>query len=181
MLAEPARPHHAAGLAEALADPAIDIWINEASPTEEYFTRQFEFLSQLAGSRSPDGTETWLTWVLLANDRPQLPIGYVQATIKEPERVKIAYVIARSAWRKGYAREAITAMLDFVFDRYNVAAAIAEIDTCNSVSMAFAAALGLNLIGRSRSFGKMRDVPYDDYIFQISRSDWLARTSKPRR
>jgi [ribosomal protein S5]-alanine N-acetyltransferase len=176
LFAEPAAPHHAARLARALADPTVHIWTRDTVPTELDFERQFDFVSKLPRGSSPDGAEIWLTWTLFLNADPEQPIGYVQATIREPARVTIAYTLGSPYWRKGYASEAITAMLDLVFSRHEVAIAVAEVDTRNSISMAFACALGMRLMGTNRSAGILRRVTYDDHVYAITREDWLTRT-----
>jgi RimJ/RimL family protein N-acetyltransferase len=176
LFADPAAPRHASGLARALADPAVHIWTRDTVPTELDFERQFDFVSKLPRGLSPDGTEIWLTWTLFLNADPEQSIGYVQATIREPERVTMAYMLGRPYWRKGYAREAVTAILDLVFSRHEAAIAVAGIDTRNSASIAFACALGMRLMGTNRLAGILRGAPFDDHLYGISREDWLAGT-----
>jgi RimJ/RimL family protein N-acetyltransferase len=176
LLAKPAASHQAARLARALADPAVHIWTRDAVPTELDFERQFDFVSKLPRGRSPDGAEIWLTWTLFLNVDPEQPIGYVQATIREPDRVTIAYMLGSPYWRQGYAREAITAMLDLIFFRHEVAIAVAEVDTRNSVSMAFACALEMRLMGTNRSAGILRGAPYDVHVYAITRKEWQTKT-----
>lgn len=175
LVAEPAAPHHAAAMARALADPQVHLWTSDRVPDAEHFARQFAFVSALPCGRSPDGCEIWLTWALMLVREPDVAIGYVQSSIREPDRVLIAYMIGRDHWRRGYASEAVAAMLDWVLARYDVACAVAEIDTRNAASRGLAEALGFRKMGLLKETGTLRGAPCDDDVYGIDRADWIAR------
>jgi RimJ/RimL family protein N-acetyltransferase len=127
----------------------------------------------LTDGRSPDGSERWLTWILVGREEPR-PLGFVQATVAEPEAVHVAYVIGRAHWRKGYAREAISAMLDTVFDRYEVARAIAEMDARNAASIGLARALGFVHVRTERDVLQRSGGPCDEHVYEVDREAWRA-------
>lgn len=175
--AVPASADHAETLARALANPLIHLWIRDTVSTQADFRRQFGFVANLPHGRSPDGAEIWLTWTLFLRADPAHAIGYVQSTIREPEKVTIAYVFGRAYWRRGYAREAVTTMLDWVFSHYDLAVAVAEVDTRNIISMAFAEALGMRHVTTTHGAGVLRGAPYEDHFYYITRADWLAHAA----
>jgi [ribosomal protein S5]-alanine N-acetyltransferase len=178
--AEPVEPRHAAAMAELLADPRIHRFLPGDPPTCAYLERQYGYLTS---GKSPDGTEHWLTWILLPrngeqDDGGQEPVGYVQATIKtinEPEVVTIAYVIGPAHWRRGLAREAIAAMLDTVFARYGVRCAVAEMDTRNEASIRIAESLGFRRVDTVFDAASFKGSTSHEHVYHLTRAEWSAR------
>jgi len=171
--AEPVELRHAAAMSRVLSDPRIWRYLADGPPALASLERQYAFLG---AGKSPDGTEHWLTWILFerepeserepAQQAEPEPIGFIQATIKEPETAHIAYALHPSHWRKGYAREAISALLDLAFARYRVARAVAEMDTRNDASIALARALGFRHVGTS-------DTPSgQEHAYELAPADW---------
>jgi RimJ/RimL family protein N-acetyltransferase/NAD-dependent dihydropyrimidine dehydrogenase PreA subunit len=154
--AEPVALRHAAAMAGVLRDPRIWQHLPDEPPALDQLERQYAFLS---AGKSPDGAEHWLTWILFEREPPaepgprgeREPIGFIQATIREPQTARIAYVLHPSRWRKGYAREAVSALLDLVFARYQVARAVVEMDTRNDASIALARSLGFRHTGTAKT------------------------------
>jgi RimJ/RimL family protein N-acetyltransferase len=183
---EPVELRHAAAMARVLSDPRIWLHLDQEPPTLAALLGQYAFLS---AGKSPDGTEHWLTWILFAREadagadagaarvdrsEPE-PLGFVQATIKEPATAHLAYVLHPSHWRRGYAREAIGALLDLVFARYRVARAVIEMDTRNSASIALARALGFRHVATTETASG------HEHGYELTRSDALApRIAWPR-
>jgi len=170
--AEPVELRHAAAMSQVLADPRIHELLPSDPPTVAYLERQYAFL---AGGKSSDGTEHWLTWILVPNEGPADPVGYVQATIKEPESVIIAYVMSPAHWRKGLAREATAAMLDTVFARYDVACAIAEMDTRNEASIRLVESLGFRRTDTVYDAASFKGSTSHEHVYRITKDEWSAR------
>jgi RimJ/RimL family protein N-acetyltransferase len=176
--AEPVEPRHAAAMTALLADPRIHRFLPSDPPTQAYLERQYGCLT---GGRSPDGSEYWLTWILLPrdgqDDGEQNPVGYVQATVREPETVTIAYVIGPAHWRRGLAREATAAMLDTVFARYDVRCAVAEMDTRNEASIRLAEALGFRRVDTVFDAASVKGATSREHVYHLTREEW--RTARP--
>ncbi|HMI92050.1 MAG TPA: GNAT family N-acetyltransferase, partial [Polyangiales bacterium] len=167
---EPVELRHAPAMTRALSDPRIWRYLPDGAPTLERLERQYAFLT---AGKSPDGTEHWLTWILFEHGTAPDPIGFIQATIKEPAAAHIAYVLQPSHWRRGYAREAISALLDLVFARYRVARAVAEMDMRNEASIALAHSLGFRHAGTSET------PTGQEHAYELTPVDWAAY-SHPR-
>jgi len=99
--------------------------------------------TQLAAGRSPDGSETWLNWAVRCNDGAY--VGWVQATVVG-ETAIIGYDIFAEHWRKGYAREACTAMLASLQSDYRVKSARAIVDVENTASIGLLESLGFDRV-----------------------------------
>lgn len=171
---EPVQKRHAAEMARVLNDPTIYRFLEDDPPGVEHLQRQYAFLSE---GKSPDGKEHWLTWILRPLEDMSDPVGFIQATIKESESVTVAYVLAPPHWGKGYAREAVAAMLDTVFERYRVREAIAEMDTRNAASIALAESLGFRRQRTVRDVAEFKGSTSHEHVYTLLRTGWIERRS----
>ena len=126
---QPQRAAHADEMFGVLSDPAIYAYEN-APPTSAHALR--ERYARLESRRSADGSQLWLNWVLRVP--AQGLIGYVQATVLPGGRAMIGYEMASAHWGRGYAQEAVGAMLDELGRRYGVRAVSAVLKRPNARS-----------------------------------------------
>jgi RimJ/RimL family protein N-acetyltransferase len=90
---------------ELLRDPLIYTYLDFGPPPSlEHLSRVY---AQLETRRSPDGAESWLNWIVVLDGAP---IGLVQATISAAG-CEVAYILGSAHWGRGYAQEAVSAML----------------------------------------------------------------------
>jgi RimJ/RimL family protein N-acetyltransferase len=96
-----------------LSDPAIYEYENAPPPSVQWLRQRY---AKLESRRSADGREQWLNWVI------RLPasglIGYVQATLYPDGRAAIAYELSSRYWGRGFAREAVEAMIGELVENY---------------------------------------------------------------
>jgi len=129
---EPLEPQHADDLYEGLRDARLYTWIDEKPPESvEWLRRRYE---RLQGRRSPDGSEAWLNWAIWSIEEGRF-IGYVQATLRGSTG-SVAYVLFADAQGKGFAREAVAAMIQELAANYNVPEVYASVDRRNLRSCA---------------------------------------------
>ncbi|GAA3315143.1 GNAT family N-acetyltransferase [Nonomuraea dietziae] len=135
-------------LTVADADEMVDVLSGErlytftggSAPTLEGLRARYT--RQVAG-RSPDGLEEWRNWIVRRGHDGQA-VGYVQATITEQgRRAEIAWVIGLAWQRRGYASQAATALVAWLFDR-GVEQVVAHIHPDHAASAAVAAKAGLS-------------------------------------
>jgi len=171
---EPVRKDHAPVMVRALADEAIYRFLDDMPPSIEELERQYAFLN---GGISPDGREHWLTWVLRLRAAPpeQLPVGFMQATIREPQTVHVGYVIVPTHQRAGLGREAVTGLLACVFEHYTVGRAVAEMDTGNHASRALVESLGFQYVETVRNAAVIRGRPSHEHVYELPAALWRAR------
>jgi len=120
----------------------------------------------LSSRKSPDLSEDWLNWALWSKaDRRY--VGYVQATVSTDRSAQIAYVLMCDDWGKGFAREAVKAMMTHVHDHYHVPRVLASVDTRNQRSIVLLEALGFERLAIHRSAERIRGVWSDEAEYQI--------------
>lgn len=127
LLLEPQTAAHAAEMFAVLSDPAIYEFENEPPAS---LARLEERYRRLESRRSADGCELWLNWVVRSVERGDA-LGYVQATIRADATALIAYEFGSTHWGRGWAREAVEAMLDEIARAYGVATAGAVFKKAN--------------------------------------------------
>lgn len=137
---EPQTAAHAEEMFAVLVDPAIYEYENEPPPSVEWLHARY---SKLESRLSPDGREQWLNWVI------RLPtyrlIGYVQATVRPGGRAAIAYVLCSAYWGRGFATQAVEAMIAELVAHYRVRSLSAVLKRENLRSWRLLERLGFSL------------------------------------
>jgi len=129
----PLQVEHADEMAVVLSDPALYAFIGGAPATAEQLRSRYERM--IAGPSSPG--ESWLNWVIRLRDEGCLT-GYVQATVSA-DTAEIAWVVGTPWQGRGIAREAASALVDWL----PVRTVVAHIHPAHTASAAVAAAAGL--------------------------------------
>jgi len=104
---DPLRRSDATEMVRVLGSPELYRYTGGAPPTLAELERRYAI--QTVGSTSPD--EVWHNWIV--RRRPGGAIGFVQATVTG-EVGAVAWLIGIEAQGAGYAREAATAMIEWL-------------------------------------------------------------------
>ena len=96
---------HASSLFPILSDGALYEFTQETPPVS--LSALSDRFALLESRHSPDGTQSWLNWLLLESSDA---IGYVQATVTGAE-ADVAWVVGVPWHCQGYATEAAAAMI----------------------------------------------------------------------
>jgi RimJ/RimL family protein N-acetyltransferase len=119
------------------------------------------------------GEGDWRTWsVTLAGD--DTAIGLVAAGARRPGVIEIGYLIARAHWGHGYAREAVSCVLDRLF-REGARRVFADTDPDNVSSNHLLKALGFTLEGRLRAEWETHIGVRDTNAWGLLASEWSAK------
>jgi RimJ/RimL family protein N-acetyltransferase len=138
---EPVALSDAPELCDLLADRALHRYTDSAPPTPDEMRAR---VARWLVGRSSDGPERWSNWVVRLRATRAL-IGHVQVGTTDATAT-LGYLIARPARRRGYAREALVALLAHLRAE-SVARVEASIDPANAASVALAEQLGLRRVG----------------------------------
>ena len=128
---EPLVVAHAAAMFDVLQDPSIFAFTG-GGPPESVEALEARY-ARLETRRSPDGRQGWLNWIVV--DADLTPFGYVQATTQADGRAWVAYVIASERRERGYATEAMRAMLAHLATDANLRVFMATVEADNVASI----------------------------------------------
>jgi [ribosomal protein S5]-alanine N-acetyltransferase len=132
------RIEDAEAMFDALRHPDMYPYIPRIAPksVEDVVTRFTRVMQETA----PDRTEQWLNWTVWLRETGA-PLGTVEATVSLDRCVSVGYLFDPRVWRRGYAREAVAAMIEYL-KAQGAASFEAVIDVRNEASKALAARLG---------------------------------------
>lgn len=104
-------------------------------------------------------------------------IGRCGLGIRRPEHREgmLWYVLNPSHWGNGYAREAVTALLDFAFGPLALHRVFADCDPRNAASCKLAERLGMTLEGRLRENYFLKGEWCDSAMYGILDQEWRTR------
>jgi RimJ/RimL family protein N-acetyltransferase len=157
---------------EYASDPEIvrymDWGPNTAEETKGFIQRA------LAGQKERPHRNYSLAIVLKAGDKL---IGSCGICVSNPENKEgwIGYCLSRHFWRKGYATETATALVDFGFDKLKLHRVFA---TCGPENMASAHVLekvGMKREGRLREHKWAKGRWRDSLLYSILEQEWKQR------
>jgi len=137
LVLEPLVAAHAREMFPVLTDPAIYEFENQPPPSESSLAARY---STLETRQSPDGTQTWLNWVIRVPSGELA--GHVQATVLGDGTAIIAYELASKYWRRGIATTAVTSVLTELELNYAVNLVVAVLKLRNHRSMGLLLKLG---------------------------------------
>jgi [ribosomal protein S5]-alanine N-acetyltransferase len=117
--------------------------------------------------------EHWRGWsiTLQGDDRA---IGTLGASTRREGVSEIGYLLLRSAWGKGYAREAVTALIDLLFAEGN-RRIFADTDPDNAASIGLLESLGFRREGLLRAEWETHIGVRDSVILGLLRDEWADR------
>lgn len=167
----PIRTEHAEAMYEGLCDDQLYSYLPEEPPNSlQEIKERYRFLQD---AKSIDEKEIWLNWIIFKRD-DLAPIGYVQATVSMVGASQIAYLLFSKYWRNGYATEAVSTAIQWVFDRYDTSLIEAFIDTRNVASQALVSKLGFRLGEEIKAADFFKGSTSDEYRYYVSREEWKA-------
>jgi RimJ/RimL family protein N-acetyltransferase len=138
---EPLARHHAEVMYPLLSDPRIYEFLDYGPPpSPEHLVNVYR---QLEERHSPDGSEQWLNWVVLAHGG--IAVGYVQATVISGHRAWVAFVLGPDYWGRGYGRASTGAMLEHLAREHGVTQFLACAERGNIRSLALLRSLSFEL------------------------------------
>lgn len=85
---------------------------------------------------------------------------------------ELGWALHPSARGQGYAREAVSALIDLAFGDYRMRRVRASVDPRNTASVALCRSLGMTLEGHLRENQRFKDEWVDSLIFGLLRDEW---------
>jgi RimJ/RimL family protein N-acetyltransferase len=141
LLLHPLHPRDADEMAAVLGDDRLHAFTGGQPLSVDALRHRYR---RLALGRSPDGTETWLNWILRLR-ATNAAVGTVQATVTtagDSQHALIAWVVGLPWQRQGIASEATLALVEWL-DRCGIATISATIHPEHAASQRVASRAGL--------------------------------------
>ena len=165
LLLRRARPEDLSGLHAVMSDPAaMRYW---STPPH----------------RSLEETREWLESMIAApgHERDDFIVEHEGRVVgkagcwRVPE---IGFILHRDLWGLGLAREALAAIIPYLFDRFAIPAITADVDPRNAASLALLRRLGFTQTGRAERTWLVGEEYCDSIYLALPRPDSLARDSR---
>lgn len=120
-------------------------------------------------------------WLVTVCERDGTVVGeLVLHPTWEGRSVEIGYTFDRSHWGKGYAAEAVTALVDHLFADESTTRLMGMLHPDNVASAQVLERTGFLFEGHTRDSYWKEDEVSDDWIYGMTRDDWVAWRERPR-
>ena len=130
----------------------------------------------LAPVAAPD--PDWRSWAITRAGE-DVALGWVNAHERRANVSEIGYILARSAWGQGIAREAVGMVLDQLLLTEGQRRVFADADPENAGSIRLLTSLGFVQEGHLRAEWETHIGVRDSLIFGLLRDEWQAHRALP--
>jgi RimJ/RimL family protein N-acetyltransferase len=176
LLIRPVQPDDVVALHQRRNDPEVALYQNWALPFP--MGRAREIITSIADTDGPEPGEWWMASVVESEIGDV--IGDVAVKLTWAGRTaEIGYTFARDSWGRGYAVEAVNAIVDWLFDDIGVTRVIATLHPDNRASAMVLERTGFLFEGETRQSYWVGDDVSDEWVHGMLRSDrdlWAGRS-----
>jgi RimJ/RimL family protein N-acetyltransferase len=143
---------------------------------ESYTEQQAREVIEKQKSLEPGAPGQWFTFAVEHKEARAL-IGHVALIVREEDhrQAEFGFTFSRTYQGKGLAREAATAVLDYVFEAMGLHRVIAITDCENERSVALLERLGMRREGHFVENIWFKGRWGSEYLYAVLREEWLAR------
>lgn len=141
---------------------------------EDYQYHEAESFVKEQVRHHPNQPGTWFQFAIALTGTNQL-IGdcALHTLLDEPRIVEIGFTLSPEHQGSGYAMEAVSALLHYLFDSLGKHKVIAFTDVCNIKSIAVLERVGMRREGHLLQNYMSKGQWVDEYQYAILKSDWL--------
>jgi RimJ/RimL family protein N-acetyltransferase len=120
----------------------------------------------------------WFQFALVHNETDQL-LGDCALLVKadDPQQAEIGYTLARAHQGQGYATEALTTLLDYLFGTLELHRVVAQVDVRNEPSFRLLERLGFRREGHFLQSYWLKGSWIDEYLYALLAAEWRERQS----
>jgi RimJ/RimL family protein N-acetyltransferase len=120
------------------------------------------------------------TWAITLAGGDDAALGWVVFIPRRSGIREIGYIMRRDTWGKGYAREAVSAVIDYGFGALGLRRIIADTDPDNAGSNRLLETLGFTCEGRLRGEWETHIGVRDSFIWGLLADEWRVSRTPPR-
>jgi RimJ/RimL family protein N-acetyltransferase len=163
---------------ERRSDPDVARYQDWELPcSRERAERAVEAVMGLAG---PEEGEWWMA--IVCDPETEEVFGDVGAELSWQGRTaEVGYTFAKEHWGRGYAVEAVEALVEHLFEVVGVTRVCGMLHPDNPASAMVLERTGFLFEGHTRSSFWVGEELSDDWIYGMTRSDWETWRNRPRR
>ncbi len=177
LLLRPMRSADAEPFAARRSDPDVARYQNWTTPYS--IERARTLVAEIVAMDGPADGEWWMLTVADTDDASVLGDLVVHLT-SQGRTAEIGYTLARDAWGAGYAVEATTELVRYLFDDIGVTRVEASLHPDNTASAMVLERIGMRFEGHTRSSFWLDDDNSDDWLYGMLRADWEQWQTRPR-
>jgi RimJ/RimL family protein N-acetyltransferase len=125
-----------------------------------------------------DVHDTWFQLAIVKKENKNL-IGDIGIHFLDPGgyQAELGFTLSSSEQGKGFATEALTGTIDYLFNELNKHRVVASIDPRNEKSIALVVRLGFRKEAHFRKSLLVNGEWTDDLVYAMLREDWMTRCS----
>ncbi len=177
LLIRPFVAEDAAGLTARRNDPAVAEYQNWTLP---YSLEKANTL--VSGLIDVDGPQDEQWWMAVVCD-PATGVVYGDLALHLTQRgrsAEVGYTFASEYWGRGYATEALAALVGYLFDTLGVTRVSGTLHPENIASAMVLERTGFLFEGHTRLSYWVGDECSDDWLYGLTRPDWESWRDRPR-
>lgn len=169
LVLRPIRLSDAEALFDVLSDVDLMTWWSSGPHRSVEETRDY---------LEPAAAGEWRSWAITRAGE-NVALGWVNAHLRRENVSEIGYILNRSAWGQGIAREAVKMLLDQLLITEGQRRVFADADPENAASIGLLTSLGFQQEGHLRAEWETHIGVRDSLIFGLLRDEWQARRLLP--
>jgi RimJ/RimL family protein N-acetyltransferase/GNAT superfamily N-acetyltransferase len=141
--------------------------------------RADKVVSEIIGLDGPTDKEWWSA--VIADPDTDEAFGEVGVRLSWGGRsAEVGYTLARANWGKGYAVEALSALVEYLFEDFGVTRQYGMLHPDNPASAMVLERTGFLFEGHTRASFWVGDEVSDDWIYGLTRPDWERWRNRKR-
>jgi RimJ/RimL family protein N-acetyltransferase len=177
LLIRPFRPGDAGGLAARRNDPQVARYQNWTLPYPR--ERAEEMVTRVVAMEGPKNEEWWMA-IVCDRDTGKAFGDLALRLSWEGRTAEVGYTSGPEHWGKGYATEALQALVEHLFGELGVTRISGMLHPGNPASALVLERSGFLFEGHTRSSYWVGNECSDDWIYGMTRPDWETWRNRPR-
>jgi CubicO group peptidase (beta-lactamase class C family) len=173
------RPEDAVTFATYRSDPEVARYQGWDPPFSEDQARRF--IDGLEDAH-PDTPGEWFQFAVVERESTT-HVGDLAASVdaEDPTLARVGFTIAPAYQRRGYAGEALTALLGYLIVDRGKRRVVADCDARNAASAALLARVGMRREAHHLQSGWWKGEWTDEYVYAMLATEWPRTQAPPRR
>jgi [ribosomal protein S5]-alanine N-acetyltransferase len=163
LLLEPITTDHVEKMLTILCDEALYQYIPQNPPNSVSLKQTYGFWQN---RKSPDSKEIWLNWAAKLKTTNEY-IGHFQAGWDSKNGFSVAYTVGIQFQKQGFAKEAVSSVIDFLVSHFDAETLRAWIDTRNLASINLMKSLGFTQSDFIENADEFKGSKSDEFIFEL--------------